>query len=106
MKRILPVVAILFALTFAGPAAHAGTQCQSAGSVEDILSFQQNDGSTQVDLGAFGSPMEASHGGRIPHCGDFCEPEGASGGCVYYGSNGHLVRVQARCLNGHWTPYP
>lgn len=50
--------------------------------------------------------IEATHGGRIPHCGDRCDVEGAGGGCVYYGSGGQLVRVPATCRNGAWTPSP
>lgn len=55
---------------------------------------------------AITSPSAASHGGRIPHCGDSCEVEGQGGGCVYYGGNGFLVRTTAICQNGYWTPYP
>lgn len=57
-----------------------------------------------VGLGALGGPIEASHGGRIPHCGDYCEVEGEGGGCVYYGWGGQLVRTTATCRNGQWTP--
>lgn len=48
-------------------------------------------------------PVEATHGGRIPHCGDYCDVEGAGGGCVYY-RNGVLTRTTATCQNGRWTP--
>ena len=52
-----------------------------------------------------GRPTEATHGGRVPHCGDYCPVEGAGGGCVYY-RNGVLTRTPATCQNGQWTPSP
>lgn len=118
VKRILLLAAIVAVLTFAGQAAfaqaaHADVQCQPAGAAADSVSSQQgslatqqNENATPADLIAVEGPVEESHGGRIPHCGDSCDVEGAGGGCVYYGSNGFLVRTTARCQNGVWTPYP
>jgi hypothetical protein len=53
---------------------------------------------------ALGTPIEASHGGFIPHCGDYCAVEGQGGGCIYPGGGGHYVRTTATCQNGQWTP--
>ena len=106
MKRAASVAVLLLSLTLAVPAAFAETQCQTAGSVEALLSSPPTGNPIQVDLDAPGDPMEMSHGGRIPHCGDRCDVEGAGGGCVYYGTGGQLVRTPATCRNGYWTPSP
>lgn len=111
MKRALSVAALLLALVFAGqtalaPAAHAEGRCQPAVSVADILSPQENEAPAEpAGLVLPASPMEKTHGGRIPHCGDYCEVEGQGGGCVYY-QNGVLVRTTATCQDGVWTPTP
>jgi len=107
MKGTFPVAAITFVLTVAGltalaPTAHAEEPCQSAGSIENFLSFQQRDDSIQVELGMLESRMETSHGGLVPHCGAFCEVEGASRGCI----DDNNRRVLATCRNGRWTPSP
>jgi hypothetical protein len=53
-----------------------------------------------------GNPVELNHGGLVPDCGEYCEVEGASGGCVYFSNNGRWVRTTATCRNGQWTPSP
>lgn len=103
MKRIFPVAAIFLAMTFVGltplaPTAHAEEPYQSAAPI----SFQQKDEAVQVELGMLESPTEASHGGRVPHCGDFCAVEGASGGCI----DEQNRRILATCRNGRWSTLP
>lgn len=116
MKRTLLVAAIMLLLALAVQVASAtaasatatgtGDQCQSPGSLEDFLRFQQENDSIQTDFGVIGGPTEMSHGGPAPHCGDPCDVEGQVRGCVYYRLGVYPTRDQCICRNGYWTRYP
>jgi hypothetical protein len=112
MNRALPIAALALAMTCAGltalaPAAHAEDQCRAAGVAADFLSVQQQKAeSILVGVGMPIRPMEKTHGGRLPHCGEPCTAEEAEriGSCMEYSWNGSLVRTPATCRNGVWTP--
>ena len=103
MRRALSIAVAMLILTFAAqaaptPVAHVGDQCELA-AFED---FQEDDASIRVDFSAIGGSTEASHGGFAPHCGDPCDVEGTSRGCVYY-RNGVLAKTTCTCMDGYWT---
>jgi hypothetical protein len=111
MKRMFLVAAIILLFILSGhktpvQAAQPDTQCQPAASIEAILFSHQDHDSARIDLGMAGNPVELNHGGLVPDCGEYCEVEGASGGCVYFSNNGRWVRTTATCRNGQWTPSP
>jgi hypothetical protein len=114
VKRTLLLVATMLLLALAvqvesataASATATGTrdQCQSPGS-EDFLPFLQENDSIQTGFGVIGGPIEVSHGGPAPHCGDPCEVEGQVRGCIYY-RFGVATRDQCICRNGNWYRSP
>ena len=105
MKRLL-VATLSLLLAFAGltalaPVAHAGTQCKSTASFEDLFSFQDDD-SIRIDFDALAGRTEATHGGFIPHCGEPCDVEGGGGGCITY-RYGAPAKTTCTCTSGKWV---